>query len=66
MRRHADHIHAWESDCEDVELSEELEDILPIPVTSEPASSSLPLKFKTYLEVFWSSENDKVEFDSLV
>ena len=38
VRRHADHIRTRESDCEDVGLSEELEDVSPIPLSQPTAN----------------------------
>ena len=36
VQRHADHIHERTTSCDDVEQSEELEDVSPFPVSSQP------------------------------
>ena len=36
VQRHADHIRKCTTSCDDVEQSEELEDLPPIPVSSQP------------------------------
>ena len=39
VRRHADHIHVCDSACEDAALSEEIDDVPPIPVTKEMSTT---------------------------
>ena len=36
VQRHADHIRERTTSCDDVEQSEELEDVSPFPVSSQP------------------------------
>ena len=44
VQRHADHIHKHTTSCDDVEQSEELEDLPPIPVSSQPVKQETPVQ----------------------
>ena len=44
VQRHADHIRKHTTSYDDVEQSEELEDVPPIPVSSQPVEQEAPVK----------------------
>ena len=44
VQRHADHIHKRTTSRDDVELSEELEDVPSIPVSSQPVEQEAPVQ----------------------
>ena len=61
VQRHADHIHERTTSCDDVEQSEELEDVPPIHVSSQPVEQEestkptlhvVPREFENHLIVF--------------